>query len=82
MMINDVRVVMTVVMFVVFLGIVFWAYSKKRERAFDEAPFRMFPGVPQIDKREIAGYRQFHAGDCGLGYPSTWRRVEGDQPEF
>ena len=28
---------MTVVSFVTFLGIVAWAYSKKRKRAFDEA---------------------------------------------
>lgn len=35
--INDLRSAMTVVMFVVFLGIVFWAYSSKRKRAFDEA---------------------------------------------
>ena len=34
---NDVRSAMTVIMFVLFLGIVFWAFSKKRKRAFDEA---------------------------------------------
>jgi cytochrome c oxidase cbb3-type subunit 4 len=35
--INDIRSAMTVIMFVVFLGIVFWAYSKKRKSDFDEA---------------------------------------------
>lgn len=35
--INDIRSAMTVILFVVFLGIVFWAFSKKRKRAFDEA---------------------------------------------
>jgi cytochrome c oxidase cbb3-type subunit IV len=29
--------VMTVVSFVTFIGIVFWAYSRKRKQAFDEA---------------------------------------------
>ena len=29
--------VMTVVSFATFIGIVIWAYSKKRRRAFDEA---------------------------------------------
>ena len=41
--INDLRVVVTVVSFIVFLGIVVWAYSRKRKRDFDEAaqlPFR------------------------------------------
>jgi cytochrome c oxidase cbb3-type subunit 4 len=59
MMINDVRSVMTVVMFLVFLGIVFWAYSKKRKRAFDEAarlPFdeddAMVPGTTRDASKE------------------------------
>lgn len=34
---NDFRAVMTVVSFVTFLGIVFWAYSGRRKRAFEEA---------------------------------------------
>ncbi len=35
--INDIRSVLTVIMFVTFLGIVFWAYSGRRKREFDEA---------------------------------------------
>jgi cytochrome c oxidase cbb3-type subunit 4 len=35
--INDFRSAMTVVMFLIFIGIVFWAFSSKRKRAFDEA---------------------------------------------
>ncbi|MBL8541790.1 MAG: cbb3-type cytochrome c oxidase subunit 3 [Betaproteobacteria bacterium] len=35
--VNDIRSAMTVIMFVVFLGIVFWAFSGRRKRAFDEA---------------------------------------------
>ena len=31
------HIVMTVVTFITFLGIVFWAYSKKRKSAFEEA---------------------------------------------
>ena len=41
--IDDLRVVVTVVSFLVFVGIVVWAYSRKRKRDFDEAaqlPFR------------------------------------------
>jgi len=34
---NDLRSWHTVVMLVAFLGIVFWAYSRKRRKAFDEA---------------------------------------------
>jgi cytochrome c oxidase cbb3-type subunit 4 len=41
--INDLRTVITVLAFAAFIGIVFWAYSRKRKREFDEAanlPFR------------------------------------------
>ena len=31
------HIIMTVVAFITFLGIVFWAYSKKRKSAFDAA---------------------------------------------
>jgi cytochrome c oxidase cbb3-type subunit 4 len=42
--IDDLRVVMTVLSFVVFLGIVAWAYSRKRKRDFDEAARLPFSG--------------------------------------
>jgi cytochrome c oxidase cbb3-type subunit 4 len=35
--INDLRSIYTVLAFAVFVGIVWWAYSAKRKRAFDEA---------------------------------------------
>ena len=35
--INDFRSWHTVVMLVIFLGILFWAYSKGRKKGFDEA---------------------------------------------
>ena len=47
-----VRSAMTVILFVLFLGIVFWAFSKKRKRAFDEAarlPFDEDEALPDKD---------------------------------
>ena len=35
--INDFRAWHTIVLMVLFLGIVWWAYSKKRKKSFDEA---------------------------------------------
>ena len=35
--INDLRSVITVVTLIMFVGIVFWAYSGRRRQAFDEA---------------------------------------------
>jgi len=42
--INDLRVVMTVLAFVAFIGIVVWAFSRKRKRDFDEAARLPFSG--------------------------------------
>jgi len=35
--INDIRAWHTVVLLILFVGIVFWAYSKRRKKSFDEA---------------------------------------------
>ena len=35
--INDMRGLSTLLMFVAFMGIVFWAYSKRRKNDFEEA---------------------------------------------
>jgi cytochrome c oxidase cbb3-type subunit 4 len=35
--INDLRSLVTVIAFVAFLGIAFWAYSGRTRRAFEEA---------------------------------------------
>jgi len=35
--INGLRAALTVVMLIVFLGIVMWAYSSRRKKQFDEA---------------------------------------------
>jgi len=42
--INDLRVIVTVLALVAFLGIVFWAYSRKRKPDFDEAAQLPFSG--------------------------------------
>jgi len=34
---NDLRVIITVVLFISFIGIIFWAYSSKQKSRFDEA---------------------------------------------
>jgi cytochrome c oxidase cbb3-type subunit 4 len=37
MEINDLRAWHTVVLLIAFVGIIFWAYSKRRKKSFDEA---------------------------------------------
>ena len=37
MEINDIRAWHTVILLIAFIGIIFWAYSKRRKRDFDEA---------------------------------------------
>jgi len=34
---NDIRGWHTVILLILFVGIVFWAYSKRRKKSFDEA---------------------------------------------
>lgn len=34
---NDLRVIITVTLFIAFLGIIFWAYSSRQKDRFDEA---------------------------------------------
>lgn len=49
---------MTVVSFVTFLGIVAWAYSRKRKRAFDEAanaPFALPDDVRNVQSSAQRG---------------------------
>jgi cytochrome c oxidase cbb3-type subunit 4 len=43
--INDLRAVITVLAFVAFIGIVVWAYSRKRKHDFDEAARLPFSGT-------------------------------------
>jgi cytochrome c oxidase cbb3-type subunit 4 len=42
----------TIVVFVSFIGIVLWAYSKKSEASFDEAKMLIFDDESQQEKRE------------------------------
>ncbi len=51
---TDVRAWLTVVMLVVFGGIVVWAYSSKRKKQFDEAARSVLEddGTPATDKRQ------------------------------
>lgn len=39
---NDLRVMFTVVTFVTFIGILWWAFSSDRKQAFDEAALLPF----------------------------------------
>ena len=53
---NDVRAIYTVVLFVVFIGIVLWAWSSHRRRDFDEAanlPLNE-PEHPRLDNNKEA----------------------------
>ena len=34
---NDIRAWHTAILMIAFIGIVFWAYSKRRKKSFDEA---------------------------------------------
>ena len=42
----------TVFVFVCFIGIVWWAYSKKSKANFDEAEMLIFDDEPKQEKRE------------------------------
>ena len=54
--IHDLRAAFTVIMFVMFIGIVFWAWSNKRRKAFTEAanlPLNE-PEQPRVDNDKEA----------------------------
>lgn len=42
----------TILVFVSFIGVVIWAYSKKSKANFDEAEKLIFDDEPEHDKRE------------------------------
>jgi cytochrome c oxidase cbb3-type subunit IV len=54
---TDVRAWLTVVMLIVFAGIVVWAYSSKRKKQFDEAARSVLEGdgTSATDKRQQGG---------------------------
>ena len=57
--INDLRVVMTLLAFIAFIGIVAWAYGRERSR-FDDAarlPFSTEPGEDRVAIGTVANDR-------------------------
>ena len=50
MTLTDMRVIVTVVSFICFIGIVFWAFSSQRNKSFDEAA-----QLPFLDDDHHAG---------------------------
>jgi cytochrome c oxidase cbb3-type subunit 4 len=48
--VNDARVLVTVLAFVTFVGICFWAYSRGAKRGFDQA--RMLPFADDNNDRK------------------------------
>lgn len=42
----------TLIVFVSFIGIVLWAYSKKSQASFDEAQMLVFDDEPKEEKQE------------------------------
>ncbi len=55
--INDLRSLFTVVTFVMFIAIVWWAYSGKRKQAFEEAALLPFTDDEPVEAGHPAGYR-------------------------
>ena len=54
--INDLRGLSTVLLMVAFIGLVVWAYSRKRQQAFDEAANLPFAD-DDIDQRTTSEER-------------------------
>ncbi len=48
----DVRSMVTVISFITFIGIIWWAYSSRRKSAFDEAAH-----LPFADEEQLDGHR-------------------------
>lgn len=60
--INDLRALFTVLAFTVFIGIVWWAYSDRRKKAYEEAAklpldddSPLVPPSPQITENQKKG---------------------------
>jgi cytochrome c oxidase cbb3-type subunit 4 len=57
-LLNDLRAAVTVLAFIAFIGIVLWAYSRRRKEAFDEAarlPFTEDEDLTRITRIERNG---------------------------
>jgi len=53
--VNDLRMVVTVLSFVAFLGIVMWAWSRRREQGFAEAA--QLPFLDDAEPAAVSGSR-------------------------
>ena len=49
--VNDLRIVVTLLSFVIFIGIVVWAWSARNRQAFDEAAMLPFADEPAPGSR-------------------------------
>lgn len=58
---SDLRVVVTAISFIAFIGVVFWAYNKKQKANFDEAA-----NIPFLDNDEGASSTALKAKQGGL----------------
>ncbi|HUU71664.1 MAG TPA: cbb3-type cytochrome c oxidase subunit 3 [Burkholderiales bacterium] len=57
-LVNELRTAVTVLAFIAFIGIVLWAYSSRRKKAFDEAaqlPFTEDEDLPRKTRIERNG---------------------------
>jgi len=54
-MLSDARTVVTVLSLLSFLGIVFWAYGKRRKTAFEEAANLPFADEPNARRENRHG---------------------------
>jgi cytochrome c oxidase cbb3-type subunit 4 len=57
--INDLRSIFTVLAFIAFIGIVWWAYSDRRKQTYDEAAMLpldgdspLVPPAPQVSENQ------------------------------
>ncbi|MGC9423305.1 cbb3-type cytochrome oxidase subunit 3 [Vibrio sp.] len=50
--IGTIHSIWTVVLFVCFIGVVWWAYGKKRKARFDEAANLIFDEEPSSSKKQ------------------------------
>ena len=61
--INDLRSLFTVLMFAMFIGIVWWAYSARRQQAFEEAALLPFPDDEPTDAAKDAKRARTSSGE-------------------
>lgn len=52
--INDLRSIFTVVSFALFIGIVLWAYSARRQQAFEEAAALPLEDDPPVGHAQVS----------------------------